>query len=1108
MPFELWGVTGTPSLVLPARLVPGTALLLLYTLAIAWLTYQQRVDFAHLRLQRRWLFTLLLAISAFLVAQFLPFANPATSQLRLLSTADSPAVAAPFGFIPVLLAGLSISPVAAMIVAFFGGLSRALFQTHHVFTPFYYALAGLAAGWLLQQNFQQRIYQFLRQPIVAGPLVLSLGLLLPIILSSFAYSSPEVSNLAALDLATSTAAAYVLPLFIEGLVSGAIISLVLYGEPRLRQRSLPSAPSPQDRSLRWRLVIGFSSFAIITTIFLLTLVFRVSVLVSTGLVVDQMARNAANVSHQIMDFVAERQNLLRQFGQNSALLEEESDATLEQLFRTAPFFRRVLLVSADGEVIDYYPDDAESIQLTPLEEIALDNALRQRSPTSGAGQMSEIDGTGVSFVAPVSASDTIAAIIGRTPQVSLNELSGALQGTTGEGRGFIVDDLGQIIAHPNQESLLTTWSPPDNAPDTDISGPEVPGTAYRGRQGDTNTREIVYYQPGNGWLVVTTAPNEIILGMALSVAWPLALTMIFAVTVFLGYLTVFSRSITGPLHALGQVTERIASGNLETPISVTGEDEIGRLGDAFATMQKALQERMDELSLLLNVSQNAVNSLDLRQAMPPILQGAIRATGASSARIVVQNPQGGHPLIFAEGPSTHELSAYDRRIMSATANKDEIVCQSAVDVINLLDANPDEPAPLRALVALAIRTAQERRGVFWLGFRQPHHAEEREVNLLKTLAGQASVIVENGLLFAAAEGQRRRLAAVLLSTTNAVIVTEHTDRVLLVNPAMEHLFNIRSSQVIGRPVGRVLPATELVAALTGQEIPQKMLEVPVENSGTWSANISTITSQNGQTMGRVAVLHDITALKEVDELKSEFVQTVSHDLRSPLTYLRGYATMLQTSEDGFQHQRHDEFVAKILQGIDQMEAMVSNLLNLSSIEAGVDLTMVDIEVSQLVAGVYADFVKPAEDAGLNLRMQVPSNLPPVVGDTTLLREALGNFIGNAIKYAPNSGDLTIRATLRPARGDAPAMVVIGVEDHGPGVAAKDLGLLFDKFYRVRSRETARVKGNGLGLAIVSKIAERHGGHAWAESDEGQGTTFYFSLPAKISVSNGQVKEPA
>jgi signal transduction histidine kinase len=341
-----------------------------------------------------------------------------------------------------------------------------------------------------------------------------------------------------------------------------------------------------------------------------------------------------------------------------------------------------------------------------------------------------------------------------------------------------------------------------------------------------------------------------------------------------------------------------------------------------------------------------------------------------------------------------------------------------------------------------------------------------------------------------------------------VIVTEHTDRVLLVNPAMEHLFNIRSSQVIGRPVGRVLPTTELVAALTGQEIPQKMLEVPVENSGTWSANISTITSQNGQTMGRVAVLHDITALKEVDELKSEFVQTVSHDLRSPLTYLRGYATMLQTSEDGFQHQRHDEFVAKILQGIDQMEAMVSNLLNLSSIEAGVDLTMVDIEVSQLVAGVYADFVKPAEDAGLNLRMQVPSNLPPVVGDTTLLREALGNFIGNAIKYAPNSGDLTIRATLRPARGDAPAKVVIGVEDHGPGVAAKDLGLLFDKFYRVRSRETARVKGNGLGLAIVSKIAERHGGHAWAESDEGQGTTFYFSLPAKISVSNGQVKEPA
>ena len=257
---------------------------------------------------------------------------------------------------------------------------------------------------------------------------------------------------------------------------------------------------------------------------------------------------------------------------------------------------------------------------------------------------------------------------------------------------------------------------------------------------------------------------------------------------------------------------------------------------------------------------------------------------------------------------------------------------------------------------------------------------------------------------------------------------------------------------------------------------------------TYYASASTIVSNEGQVFGRVAVLRDITHLKEIDEMKSDFVATVSHDLRSPLTYMRGYATMVPMVDE-LSPKQH-EYLDKILSGIDQMSQLVDDLLDLGRIEAGVDLAREQIDVKATVRkALLKSNWQHAHLAGIKLHVNVDENISTVQGDGALLRQAITNLLGNGIKYAPDSGPMWLRAAQQNGE------LILSVQDSGPGIPKQDQMRLFEKFYRVKQRGTEKIKGSGLGLAIVRSIAERHGGRAWCQSQQGEGCTFSISLPA-------------
>jgi signal transduction histidine kinase len=222
-------------------------------------------------------------------------------------------------------------------------------------------------------------------------------------------------------------------------------------------------------------------------------------------------------------------------------------------------------------------------------------------------------------------------------------------------------------------------------------------------------------------------------------------------------------------------------------------------------------------------------------------------------------------------------------------------------------------------------------------------------------------------------------------------------------------------------------------------------------------------------------------------MKSEFVATVSHDLRSPLTLMRGYATMLEMVGELNEQQRG--YVKKIITGVENMSRLVNNLLDLGRIDIGVGLQVEHVTVLDIIEHVTSALQLQATQKNIALSVELPKDMPHAVeADQALLQQAVYNLVENAIKYTPDNEHVTLRTLSKPG------YLIFAIEDSGIGIAKDDLPHLFEKFYRGKQREARAQTGSGLGLAIVHSIATSHGGRVWVDSVLGKGSTFYLQIP--------------
>lgn len=336
-------------------------------------------------------------------------------------------------------------------------------------------------------------------------------------------------------------------------------------------------------------------------------------------------------------------------------------------------------------------------------------------------------------------------------------------------------------------------------------------------------------------------------------------------------------------------------------------------------------------------------------------------------------------------------------------------------------------------------------------------------------------------------GERNKLSAVLDTMADGVVVVEPVGIVLLANPAAQAMLAVTEAQILGR---------RLVEVVRDDQIQRLIADCISTRRSQWGdvellrprrfLSVAATPLAEDSSRQVLLTLHDLTGLRQTETSHREFVSNVSHELRNPLASVRA---MVETLEDGAIDEREvaRNFLERIRHDTDRMNHLVDDLLELSRLESGqLTLQLGAVDLAALVVEVKASFEHSANDQGIALVIQVTNDLPTLSADADRLRQVLINLVENALRFTRPNGEITISAVQKPK------FIEVRVRDTGVGMSSEHLPHLFERFYKVdRSR---RDGGTGLGLAIVKQIVEAHGGQVWAESKEGEGSAFYFTLP--------------
>jgi two-component system phosphate regulon sensor histidine kinase PhoR len=339
--------------------------------------------------------------------------------------------------------------------------------------------------------------------------------------------------------------------------------------------------------------------------------------------------------------------------------------------------------------------------------------------------------------------------------------------------------------------------------------------------------------------------------------------------------------------------------------------------------------------------------------------------------------------------------------------------------------------------------------------------------------------------------ERNRSAAILGSMIEGVAVISGDERIIFSNGAFSRILGLHDVREIeGRPLLEVARQSDLLAAikmaLSGQE--QVTSEIVVGTVRPRSFAVTAAPVQASSHKGAVLVLHEITDLRRLERVRQDFVANVSHEFRTPLTAIQGFAeTLLSGALDDPANRRR--FVEIIREHATRLARLTEDLLKLSRIEAGqLKLEFRPVSVTQLIESCVETAHLKAVPRQLALNVRLPEGLPPVRGDANSLQEVLQNLLDNALQYTPAGGKIDVTASSSDGR------VVVTVADTGIGIPEVEQERIFERFYRVDAARSRAAGGTGLGLSIARHIMEAHGGRLWVESAVGEGSRFHFSIP--------------
>lgn len=983
--------------------------------------------------------------------------------------------------VPWMLASAVLGSLPGAILGAISGVVLAALDTHSPFTVLEFALLATLFGTVLRQGYRTPFFALLRKPWIAALLLAAVYPLL-YVFNAFFWSGDNL--VASLDFALSRLYWVSLGLALQVLIGGLIIeALASRGLLNVPGRQA-NQPSPAERSLKARFFSVLGPVLIVFFLALGAIVWVVAGRAARQMLTERLLTSSSVAARGVPFLLETGQSLILQLASNPALLGSNNFELTRQLevhLGSLPYYEQYFLLDRNGDTLAGYPvANFEGVQPGPTELEAIERAfagvalqffsIPPLDPSSDAAQLS--------FVAAVNDGSEVRAVLLGRSQLNTNPFAQPILDnlkslTEIGGQGLLLDGDGQIVYQPGGEDLLALYT----------------GSAFEGANlyediGPDGARRLVLYEPaiGSEWSVVLQLPASLIQQLALDIALPIFAILILMALLAYWLLARNLRTVSASLQDLVLKSQRIASGDLDTAIETHHEDEVGRLGKSFERMRKTLKTRLDENLRLLSVSQGIASSLEMSSQIEPILEAAL-ASGADMARLVFREEavaEGEELQNFGRGENNQAYQLLDAQLL-ALADKRKLVL-----LTNPARAGLDfgEAIVPQALAAFALQHEGKQLGVLWLAYNQAQDFGDEALRYLQTLANQAASATMNASQYLQAEEGRQRLEALIETLPDPVFLISQDGLLLIANLATQNLLGKSSESLLGAKIQDVIEHAGLLQLLLSSLGETPSIELNFDDGRTFSASLREIGLESDW-RGRVCILREMTELRQTEAMRSEFLSTTSHELLDPLELIGGYLTMLDMV--GNLNEKQDEYLLKTKQSIVGMSQLVNSLLDLERIDSVKGLQLETFSIVEAINKVIAEINPRAVQKSVKIELVTREEAAPMlVADSTLLQRALYNLMDNGIKNSARGGKVEIGLQV------SSNAVTIVVRDYGAGIAQMDLPFVFDRI----STESAEgeMGRDGIGLAIVKSIFERHNGQVWAESDLGVGSTFYGQLP--------------
>jgi signal transduction histidine kinase len=529
---------------------------------------------------------------------------------------------------------------------------------------------------------------------------------------------------------------------------------------------------------------------------------------------------------------------------------------------------------------------------------------------------------------------------------------------------------------------------------------------------------------------------------------------------------------------------------------------IGAVGLQDAIHFETSEARAEQLQMLSEIGREMTSTLNLETALENAMINTQRLLKAEAVVLFLLDENGDKLVIKASGGRHLRIRDVAIRLEEGiagwvTRNKRPLIVNdvrtnplyhSAIDSQTGLLTTSVLCVPLqrRDEILGVIESINHPRGTF----------NESDQQVLSSVAAWAAIAVDNANLFRRIAEERSRLEATLVETADAVVLTDLNGRIILINQAAGQAFRINPEMASDRLATEIFvnhPLGELLMDDEGR-LPTN-LEVTTPTERVLYATVSEITG-----VGRVAVMQDITALKQIDRMRSELLGTAAHDLKNPLNAIRLGSDLLGDAPLTDQQRKA---LSMMQRATDSMTSLITGLLETIRVESTANLSYQPCQVHDLIRRSIEDLRPLADARQHNITYTPPEESLLIMGDPSRLNSVMANLLSNAIKFTGNGGKIHVDVSWNDDE------ICISVKDNGPGIPDDEIGRVFDHLFRGRitvEDPHNPIEGTGLGLALAKTVIEQHGGHIWVESNVGQGSNFSFTLPREPTPKTGSLRK--